>query len=52
MNEHERRLEFRIAARVISESCELCEQREFDFLIHDPWERTDTFTCETCAWEG
>ena len=34
--------EFRIAARVIAESCESCLQREFDFLIHD------TFVCESC----
>ena len=41
--------EYRIAARVIAESCESCERREFDFLLHDPWERTDTFVCESCA---
>ena len=35
--------EYRIAARVIGESCESCLRREFDFLIHD------TFVCETCA---
>ena len=34
--------EFRIAARVIAESCESCLQREFDFLLHD------TFVCESC----
>ena len=34
--------EYRIAARVIAESCESCLQREFDFLIHD------TFVCESC----
>ena len=34
--------DFRIAARVIAESCESCLQREFDFLIHD------TFVCESC----
>ena len=37
--------EYRIAARVIAESCESCERREFDFMIHD------TFVCETCAVE-
>jgi hypothetical protein len=36
----------RLAARVISESCESCLQREFDFIIED------AFVCETCAWEG
>jgi len=40
---HADRLRFRIAARVISQSCESCEQREFDFLLHD------TFVCESCA---
>jgi hypothetical protein len=35
--------EYRIAARVIAESCESCEQREFDYLLHD------TFVCESCA---
>ena len=34
--------EYRIAARVIAESCESCLQREFDFLIQD------TFVCESC----
>ena len=34
--------EYRIAARVIAESCESCLQREFDFFIHD------TFVCESC----
>ena len=35
--------EYRIAARVIAESCESCWQREFDYLLHD------TFVCESCA---
>ena len=35
--------EYRIAARVIAESCESCERREFDYLMHD------TFVCESCA---
>ena len=35
--------EFRIAARVIAESCESCLQREFDYLLHD------AFVCESCA---
>ena len=35
--------EFRIAARVIAQSCESCLQREFDFYLHD------TFVCESCA---
>ena len=35
--------EFRIAARVIAESCESCLQREFDFIIQD------AFVCESCA---
>ena len=34
--------DYRIAARVIAESCESCLQREFDYLIHD------TFVCESC----
>jgi hypothetical protein len=37
---------YRLAARIIAESCESCEQREFDYYLHD------TFVCETCAWEG
>jgi hypothetical protein len=40
---HADRLRFRIAARVIAQSCESCEQREFDYLLHD------TFVCESCA---
>ena len=40
--DHADRLRFRIAARVIAQSCESCEQREFDFLIYD------TFVCESC----
>jgi hypothetical protein len=44
MSEYSRRaFEFRIAARILSESCESCERREFDFFIHD------TFVCESCA---
>lgn len=46
MDEHRKRMEFRLAARIIAESCESCLQREFDFIQHD------TFVCETCAWEG
>ena len=43
MSEYSRKAqEFRIAARVIAESCESCLQREFDYLIHD------TFVCESC----
>ena len=40
--DHAERFRYRIAARVIAQSCESCEQREFDFLIHD------TFVCESC----
>ena len=43
---HRRAVEFRLAARIIAESCESCLQREFDFIQHD------TFVCESCAWEG
>jgi len=44
MSEYSQRAyQFRIAARIISESCESCERREFDFFIHD------TFVCESCA---
>jgi hypothetical protein len=46
MSEHRKRLEFRLAARIMNESCESCMQREFDFIIED------AFVCETCAWEG
>jgi hypothetical protein len=42
-SEYAERLRFRIAARVIAQSCESCEQREFDFYLHD------TFVCESCA---
>jgi hypothetical protein len=35
--------EYRIAARVIAESCESCERREFDYLLHE------AFVCESCA---
>ena len=35
--------EFRLAARILAESCESCLQREFDFYLHD------TFVCESCA---
>ena len=37
------RLSFRIAARVIAQSCESCLRREFDYLFGD------TFVCESCA---
>jgi hypothetical protein len=40
---HAERLRFRIAARVIGQSCESCQQREFDFYLHD------AFVCESCA---
>ena len=44
MSEYSRRaLEFRLAARIIGESCESCLQREFDFIIQD------AFVCESCA---
>ena len=43
---HRRALEYRLAARIIGESCESCHQREFDYIIHS------TFVCDTCAWEG
>jgi hypothetical protein len=43
---HRRALEFRLAARIIGESCESCLRREFDFIIQD------AFVCESCAWEG
>ena len=36
-------IRFRIAARIIAESCESCLQREFDFIIQD------AFVCESCA---
>jgi hypothetical protein len=39
-------MQYRLAARIIGESCESCMQREFDFII------LDTFVCESCAWEG
>ena len=42
-NEYPERLRFRIAARIIAESCESCLQREFDYYLHD------TFVCEPCA---
>jgi len=42
-SEYADRLRFRIAARVIAQSCESCLQREFDFYLHD------TFVCESCA---
>ena len=35
--------QFRLAARILAESCESCLQREFDFIIHD------AFVCESCA---
>jgi hypothetical protein len=43
MKDHADRLRYRIAARVIAESCESCLKREFDFYLHD------TFVCESCA---
>jgi hypothetical protein len=44
MSEYSRMaFEYRIAARVIAESCDSCEQREFDYYLHD------TFVCESCA---
>jgi hypothetical protein len=47
MSEYRRNaMQYRIAARIIAESCESCLQREFDYYLHD------TFVCETCAWEG
>jgi hypothetical protein len=47
MSEYSRMaFEYRIAARVIAESCESCEQREFDYYLHD------TFVCESCAVEA
>ena len=39
----EDRMQYRLAARVIAESCESCLQREFDFYLHD------AFVCESCA---
>ena len=36
-------MQYRLAARVIAQSCESCLQREFDFYLHD------TFVCESCA---
>lgn len=38
--------EFRLAARIIAESCESCLRREFDFI------QGDTFVCESCVCEG
>jgi ribosomal protein L37AE/L43A len=47
MSEYSRRaLEYRIAARVIAESCESCERREFDHIVED------AFVCESCTWQG
>jgi len=47
MSEYSRRaFEFRIAARVLAESCESCLQREFDYYVED------TFVCDSCAWWG
>jgi hypothetical protein len=43
MSEHAERLRYRIAARVMAQSCESCLQREFDLYLHD------TFVCESCA---
>jgi hypothetical protein len=43
---HRDAMQYRLAARIIGESCESCLQREFDFIIED------AFVCETCAWEG
>jgi hypothetical protein len=44
MSEYSRKgFDFHIAARVMAQSCESCERREFDYYLHD------TFVCETCA---
>jgi len=43
MSEHAERLRYRIAARVMAQSCECCEKREFDFYLNE------TFVCESCA---
>ena len=44
MSEYRRNaIQYRIAARIIGESCESCLQREFDYLLHD------TLVCESCA---
>jgi ribosomal protein L37AE/L43A len=43
---HKRAMQDRVAARIISESCESCERREFDHIVHN------TFVCESCTWEA
>jgi ribosomal protein L37AE/L43A len=43
---HKRAMQDRVAARIIAESCESCERREFDYIVHD------TFVCESCTWEA
>jgi hypothetical protein len=43
MKDHAEILRYRIAARVMAQSCESCLQREFDFYLHD------AFVCESCA---
>jgi hypothetical protein len=37
------RVRFAIAAQIMDQSCESCERREFDYLVHD------TFVCENCT---
>ena len=37
------RVHFVIAAQLMDRSCESCERREFDYLVHD------TFVCENCT---
>ena len=37
------RVRFAIAAQIMDQSCESCEKREFDFLIHG------TLVCESCS---
>ena len=47
MSEYEEIIQYRLAARILAESCESCLQREFDYIQHD------TFVCESCAyWKG
>ena len=43
---HDRAMQYRLEARIISESCESCHQREFDYIIYS------TFVCESCAYWG
>jgi len=40
---HRNAMQQRLAARILSESCESCLQREFDFIVHD------CLVCESCA---